>query len=59
VRPVAVQLLIVYLQVLQNLFDTEPLAPAQLGVARAASTVAFIAVEIEKWSGAAPEPEVG
>jgi predicted DNA-binding transcriptional regulator AlpA len=31
------------------LFDTEPLAPVQLAVVLAASTVAFIAVEIEKW----------
>jgi Ca2+-transporting ATPase len=45
----AVQLLIVYLPVLRGVFDTEPLAPAQLGVVLAASTVAFIAVEIEKW----------
>jgi Ca2+-transporting ATPase len=46
----AVQLLIVYLPVLQGLFDTEPLAPVQLAVVLAASTVAFIAVEIEKWA---------
>jgi Ca2+-transporting ATPase len=45
----AVQLLIVYLPVLRGVFDTEPLTPAQLGVVLAASTVAFIAVEIEKW----------
>ncbi|HEY6710619.1 MAG TPA: cation-transporting P-type ATPase, partial [Actinomycetota bacterium] len=45
----AVQLLIVYLPALQGLFDTEPLTPAQLAVVLAASTVAFIAVEIEKW----------
>jgi Ca2+-transporting ATPase len=45
----AVQLLIVYLPALQGLFDTEPLAPVQLAVVLAASTVAFIAVEIEKW----------
>jgi Ca2+-transporting ATPase len=45
----AVQLLIVYVPVLQLVFDTEPLSPVQLGVVLAASTVAFIAVEIEKW----------
>jgi P-type Ca2+ transporter type 2C len=45
----AVQLLIVYLPALQSLFDTQPLAPVQLAVVLAASTVAFIAVEIEKW----------
>jgi P-type Ca2+ transporter type 2C len=45
----AVQLLIVYLPVLQALFDTQALEPVQLAVVLAASTVAFIAVEIEKW----------
>jgi Ca2+-transporting ATPase len=45
----AVQLLIIYLPALHGLFDTEPLAPVQLAVVLAASTVAFIAVEIEKW----------
>jgi Ca2+-transporting ATPase len=45
----AVQLLIVYVPVLQVVFDTEPFSPVQLGVVLAASTVAFIAVEIEKW----------
>jgi P-type Ca2+ transporter type 2C len=45
----AVQLLIVYVPALQGLFDTEPLSPVQLAVVLAASTVAFIAVEIEKW----------
>jgi len=34
---------------LPSLFDTEPLAPVQLAAVLAASTVAFIAVEIEKW----------
>jgi P-type Ca2+ transporter type 2C len=45
----AVQLLIVYVPALQGLFDTEPLSAVQLAVVLAASTVAFIAVEIEKW----------
>jgi P-type Ca2+ transporter type 2C len=45
----AVQLLIVYVPVLQVVFDTEPLSPIQLAVVLAASTVAFIAVEIENW----------
>jgi Ca2+-transporting ATPase len=45
----AVQLLIVYVPVLQVVFDTETLSPVQLAVVLAASTVAFIAVEIEKW----------
>jgi Ca2+-transporting ATPase len=45
----AVQLLIVYLPVLQVVFDAEPLSLVQLAVVLVASTVAFIAVEIEKW----------
>ncbi len=44
----AVQLLIIYLPVPQGLFDTQALAPVQLAVVLTASTVAFIAVEIEK-----------
>jgi P-type Ca2+ transporter type 2C len=44
------QLLILYLPFLQVVFDAEPLSPVQLAVVLAASTVAFIAVEIEKWA---------
>jgi Ca2+-transporting ATPase len=54
----AVQLLILYLPVLQTLFDTQALSPVQLGAVLAASTVAFIAVEIEKWVRRAPQPEL-
>jgi P-type Ca2+ transporter type 2C len=54
----AVQLLILYLPVLQGLFDTQARSPVQLGAVLAASTVAFIAVEIEKWVAAAPQPEL-
>jgi len=45
------QLAIVYVPVLQRLFDTRALGPAQLAVVLVASTVAFVAVEIEKWLG--------
>jgi Ca2+-transporting ATPase len=54
----AAQLLIVYVPVLQGLFDTEPLSPVQLAVVLAASTVAFIAVEIEKWVRRRTPPEL-
>ena len=46
---VALQLLIVYLPPLQDVFGTEVLTPAQLGVVFAASTPVFIAVELAKW----------
>jgi Cation transporting ATPase, C-terminus len=38
----AIQLLIVYVPVLQVVFDTEPLSPVQLAVVLAALTAAFI-----------------
>ena len=43
------QLLILYVPFLQVVFDAEPLSPVQLAVVLASATVAFIAVEIEKW----------
>ncbi len=43
------QLLIVYIPFFQNIFNTEALTGTQLAVTLAASTVVFIAVEIEKW----------
>ena len=46
---VAVQLAIIYLPPLQAIFETEALAPIELAVMLAASTLAFVAVEIEKW----------
>jgi Ca2+-transporting ATPase len=46
---VAVQLAIVYLPVLQRLFDTHALSPFQLAFVLVASTAAFVAVEVEKW----------
>ena len=45
---VALQLAIIYLPPLQAIFETEALAPIELAVMLAASTVAFVAVEIEK-----------
>ena len=43
-----VQLALVYVPALQPIFETQALTPAQLAVVLAASTLAFIAVEIEK-----------
>ncbi len=47
----ASQLALVYVPVLQGLFDTRALGPVQLAVVLVASTAAFVAVEIEKWLG--------
>lgn len=49
VGAVAVQLAILYVPVLQGLFDTQALEPVQLAVVLAASTAAFVAVELQKW----------
>lgn len=48
---IALQLLIVYLPPLQDVFGTQALTPVQLGVVFAASTPVFIAVELTKWVG--------
>ena len=48
---VALQLLIVYLPPLQDVFGTEALTAAQLAVVFAASTPVFLAVELAKWRG--------
>src|SRR3990172_8260537 len=48
---VAIQLLIIYLPPLQPIFETEALSPVELGVMLAVSTLAFVAVEVEKWVG--------
>jgi hypothetical protein len=45
---VAVQLAILYLPALPRLFDTQPLSPIQLALVLAASTAAFVAVELGK-----------
>lgn len=47
--PVAVQLAIIYVPVLQSAFGTAALGPIQMAVVAAASTTVFVAVEIEKW----------
>ncbi len=44
-----IQLALVYTPVLQPVFETEALTPVQLAVVLAASTLAFVAVEIEKF----------
>jgi P-type Ca2+ transporter type 2C len=46
---VAVQLAILYVPVLQGLFDTQALGPVELALVLVASTAAFVAVELEKW----------
>ena len=46
-----VQLALVFLPALQPIFETTALTPAQLALVLGASTLAFIAVEIEKWVG--------
>jgi Ca2+-transporting ATPase len=48
---VALQLALVSVPALTPIFDTQVLTPVQLGVVCAASTLAFIAVEVEKWLG--------
>ncbi len=48
---VAIQLAIIYLPPLQPIFETEALSPVELGVMLAASTLVFLAVEVEKWVG--------
>jgi P-type Ca2+ transporter type 2C len=54
-----VQLALVYVPVLQPIFSTEALTAEQLGIVLAASTLGFLAVEIEKWVGRRRTPEVG
>ncbi len=48
VATVAIQLAIIYLPPLQPIFETKSLAPVELVVMLAASTLAFVGVEIEK-----------
>lgn len=51
----AIQLALLYVPALQPIFETEALGPGELAVVLVASTVAFVAVEIEKaffrWRG--------
>ncbi|MEX1171969.1 MAG: cation transporting ATPase C-terminal domain-containing protein, partial [Chloroflexota bacterium] len=46
-----VQLALVYVPVLQPIFATEALTAEQLAIVLAASTLGFVAVEMEKWFG--------
>ena len=46
---IAAQLAVVYVPFLQTVFDTETLTVPQLAIVLAASTLAFAAVEIDKW----------
>lgn len=45
----AIQIAIVYVPLLQGVFETEALTPLQLAVVLAVSTTVFWAVEVEKW----------
>jgi Ca2+-transporting ATPase len=47
----ALQLVIIYVPFFQNIFDTEALTGTQLAITLAASTIVFVAVEIEKLIG--------
>ena len=46
---VAIQLAIIYLPLLQPIFVTQALSAVELAVVAVASTLAFAAVEVEKW----------
>jgi Ca2+-transporting ATPase len=48
VGTVVIQLAIIYVPPLQRIFETEALGPLELAVMLAASTLGFVAVEIEK-----------
>ena len=43
------QLLLIYVPLMQRFFTTKPLTPRDLAIALVSSLVVFIAVEIEKW----------
>ncbi len=46
---VALQLLVIYVPLLQNLFGTRPLSLSELGISFALSLLLFIFVEVMKW----------
>ena len=48
---VVMQLALIYVPLLQPIFETEALSAAELAVVLAASPLAFVSVEIEKWIG--------
>ena len=45
----ALQLLIIYIPFFNEVFKTQPLSLEELGITFAASSIVFLAVEIEKW----------
>jgi Ca2+-transporting ATPase len=49
VGTILVQLALLYVPVLQPIFGTEALTAEQLLIVLAASTLGFVAVELEKW----------
>ena len=46
---VVLQMATIYVPALNSVFKTDPLSPAELGIAFAVSSLVFIAVELEKW----------
>ncbi len=46
---IGLQLAVIYLPIMNDLFKTSPLSAAELGVALALSAIVFHAVELEKW----------
>jgi Ca2+-transporting ATPase len=54
---VLLQAATIYVPALNPVFKTVPLSPSELFVCVAASTVPFIAVEIEKWTTRRASPE--
>ncbi len=52
----ALQLAVIYVPVMQAVFNTKPLLPTDLGIALALSSIIFIAIELEKWLARRREP---
>jgi P-type Ca2+ transporter type 2C len=46
---VALQMATIYVPVLNSIFKTAPLGPAELAATLAIAAVVFVAVEVEKW----------
>ena len=51
VATLGIQFALVFVPAFQPIFETVSLSPAQLAVALLASTLGFVAVEVEKWVG--------
>jgi Ca2+-transporting ATPase len=49
VLTIILQLMVIYLPFMQNIFETDPLTFSQLGICLLASLALFLAVEVEKW----------